>query len=1120
MKRVGVLLLGYAFLGALASCKGIVFSPDAGRTLPRPGLCRVTSAQVATDGAPPTGTPVCSVASPTGCSCENYNGAYPSAPEQRMSVPPVPPPFTGGVDDGLATGVFDTIKSRICHNQGTPGDCATDATIQGCAADTTHGNVLFAWPDCATVAQVSGTVYEVGDFGGDDIFDPWNDDDWTVNVCPEAMWVALPGQTWIPKELRELRNFYGIGGTPGISGRLHVEMQGCRFFNGTFTLRDPGGTRSRSYDTRPQVGDLITAAGDWVFDRYHQDHDGFAAGWNEIHEGRIFATAKRSPVPADGSVSNVFVSTMFVQDSPQSDVLEIQAKIPRPTAPAPAGMEWTLTTCEKDGDFVLFNRPCSGFPTGNVMVSERSDIGACQIRVERPADLGALGISFHGYSCQVTCDSTDFRDCSQVAYVGVVRGTWALTPAPAPLPAPPEDGSAPGDLWMCDNCACGDPASTTPIAAPIVGCAVTGLDTETSGSLQQACKEACGGMVFAGRQAGVTRTCGAPAAGTTPSARLIARNACVPRVPGDLYRTTSAADFHVKLTPYNPTTGQGSFATFTWGTDQASHVPLHGDLSMNLNETFDARSHARQKILDLANLEMLADDFTLRRSVSGVTTFIGQRLWARFVDATSFTFPARSVVLGLRGLVDGVPQGINEENTAPASGTFDPVTRVFTLDIAVQDVEQGEPRTMTAHVVGTIDNLPPTAVITGAPTTLECGTAASLSGAASQDPDGQPISRFQWLIDGAPGGTQDHLAVSSKKLGRTTYDLRVYDASLGAGHTQVAVNVVDSIPPKLTIPTNVTTHICQTNGPIQVGQATATDTCATPTVVGTVVTLNGVALNPPIPVVGGQVTLGVGTYRIQWSASDGTNQVQGTQTVVVGGGIETSQSFLVDDRGVVRTTGGAPAAVLNAGTGVTSIGNDASTGSILSVGPVTVLDRAHVGSITSAGSVTVSSTAVVGGPITPFTPVTLPALPGLPTFPAAQPGFTLTAGQTRTLSPGSYGTVTLNSQSTLILAAGDYFFRDLTINAQVNVRVTATTRVFVQTTMAFRSSFKNAAGQVQAITLGFKGTVAVTLEAAFDGTLIAPSAKVFFGVDTILTFNGSFFGKTFEVRPQSTLVCL
>jgi len=62
-------------------------------------------------------------------------------------------------------------------------------------------------------------------------------------------------------------------------------------------------------------------------------------------------------------------------------------------------------------------------------------------------------------------------------------------------------------------------------------------------------------------------------------------------------------------------------------------------------------------------------------------------------------------------------------------------------------------------------------------------------------------------------------------------------------------------------------------------------------------------------------------------------------------------------------------------------------------------------------------------------------------------------------------------------------------------------------------------GQLQAITLGFAGAT-LTMEAPFNGTLIAPNANVAFGAGSGLAFSGSFFGRTLEVRPQSTLICL
>jgi hypothetical protein len=65
-----------------------------------------------------------------------------------------------------------------------------------------------------------------------------------------------------------------------------------------------------------------------------------------------------------------------------------------------------------------------------------------------------------------------------------------------------------------------------------------------------------------------------------------------------------------------------------------------------------------------------------------------------------------------------------------------------------------------------------------------------------------------------------------------------------------------------------------------------------------------VPLVPPIPVVGGQVTLDVGVFTTTWTASDGVNSTSATQTVIVGSAIQASLSFLVDDRAQVRNSVG------------------------------------------------------------------------------------------------------------------------------------------------------------------------------------------------------------------------
>jgi hypothetical protein len=377
----------------------------------------------------------------------------------------------------------------------------------------------------------------------------------------------------------------------------------------------------------------------------------------------------------------------------------------------------------------------------------------------------------------------------------------------------------------------------------------------------------------------------------------------------------------------------------------------------------------------------------------------------------------------------------------------------------------------------------------------------------SFDPDGDSINCT--LSPSGPFG-----------LGGNAVTLTCTDPSGAMGSCTATVTVVDQTPPVVTPPADRTVAICTDSAQVAVGQATATDNCATglmPT--GEVIALNGVPISPPIPVTGGEATLSIGTNTIQWTVSDGTNTGTADQTVVVGTVIEAGQSFLVDDRGRVLNAGGGFGAVLNAGTGTTRIGQDTRTGAVLSRGPVIVQHRAMVnGNVVSASTVTRDADANIGGTVTQNGTVVLPPLPTLPAFPAPTLGsFTVNSG-TQAHGPGSYVAGTVNG-GTLVLAAGDYFFDSLTINAGTIVRATPTTRVFVRDTLVFNSSVRATVGTaIQAITLGFAGAN-LSLFAAFNGTLIAPNADVLFGTGAGLTFTGSFFGRILEVTPASTLVC-
>lgn len=336
------------------------------------------------------------------------------------------------------------------------------------------------------------------------------------------------------------------------------------------------------------------------------------------------------------------------------------------------------------------------------------------------------------------------------------------------------------------------------------------------------------------------------------------------------------------------------------------------------------------------------------------------------------------------------------------------------------------------------------------------------------------------------------------------------------------VTVTDQTPPVVTAPPNVTATQCLGSAPVTVGRATATDNCSVMTITGRVISTNGVTLGVPITVVGTQATLGIGSHVIEWTASDGVNQSAPVfQTVTVGPRIEARQSFLLADRARVTNQGGVLAAISNAGSGLTRVGNDAGSGGIFSVGPVSVLDRALIGgNILSASSVSVSPVATVNGSVTQFGSVVLPPLPALPTFPPPSGGDITVNSGTQSRGPGSYNVATLNGGTLVLTTPGDYYFRTLTINSGSTIRVANNARIFVQNQLAYRAPFRPLAGSaVQAVFLGFAGT-SLTMEALFNGNLVAPNANVAFGVGSGLTFNGSFFASTIEVRPGSRLVCL
>ncbi len=679
-----------------------------------------------------------------------------------------------------------------------------------------------------------------------------------------------------------------------------------------------------------------------------------------------------------------------------------------------------------------------------------------------------------------------------------------------------------GSVWECSNCDCGSAGTE-----PLVGCV-----SATVSDFGSVCSEVCAGSVCGISLAcsDASAVCTAPTA-AAPIAHPLIGQAC------DITAQPEVGSSPSDYADFTSTASAASSAVVTVVGGPPVSTAVQGTTAINVSASPPVAGTG----IELARIHATIADFSVTVGqfqiagidVSNVNVAVSQivatqlqRFQGTFTDATHFVIPAgeANTIIHFVGLPDPPgpdllfpPQAsapfdrtVLVVNTSPATGTFDLAAGTFSLDSLSADGNGDE---VALHIEGPVAARQPSfarcrnVVVSAGPSCTAEVTPSMVDNGSSTGNGTAPI-----LALSPPGPFA---------LGTTPVTLKVSDGvSEGTCVAQVTVN--DPSPLSLSLPANVTTSSCATTTQVTVGQATSSAQCAVSAPSGSVVASNGVPRATPIPVVGGTVTLGPGTHTILWTVSDGVNTRTGNQTVTVLPTIQASSSLLVDDRAVVRLPNGAGAAVLNSGTAPTQIGDDAHVGGIVSAGPVSILDRAAVsGDVTSAGSITLSSSATVSGARNPSTPVSLPDLPALPSFPPATGGsIIVNSGATRSLVAGSYSSVTVNSGGALLLGKGDYFFQSLTINASVTLRATPTTRVFVQSQLALRSSFLASSGSsIQSVFLGFAGS-SLVLEATFNGTLVAPEAAVEFGTGSGLTFAGAFYGWVLEVRPQSTLVCV
>lgn len=765
-------------------------------------------------------------------------------------------PCVCGDYDGYPAGVFDQDQT-----------VTSGATIVMCKDVVTHGqNNAPAWAACSFEAGdafgVEASGYIVGKMGAFGPFLEGVDDDVSFNMCPiegklgygsvdEDPAMHIFPLEYGPMELRDGDAFHyppnGIFDPEffdiNIIGRLHIEVQGCRFYDGSYSVQGASGI-----PTRGGPGDLVTAAGDWVIDTGH-------AGWTEIHEARAIATVHQ----LSSSVYLGFISSFFADSSFQQDSVMIDIKVPRPADSSLNKLNCSImnesSTLNGPNDVVLSTQCPDYANVGQAILFADSTAGTCRLELIRPTSVAP-----HAYLCEGACSSlldifpcppdptcvttdpiaceetekaatcmlvhghceprtdrfcsdevsgdysslSQYLQCQQVQYAGVVRAEW----------------TDPGDVWMCSSCACDDPSSANAsISAPVQGCAEGGLDPSSATDQLSACQQVCGGKTCGAAPACDIGTCAAPVAST---ATLLARGACDPSAQAPALRVSDSGDYHVTMD------ASASTATISF-----SGTTVTGAITGSAFLNRDSASG----ILDISSLRFSIPSFGFNGiTISDPVTFEAERVVGQLQSSGQFVIPADTFVLGVRGVVSGVDTGATLSPLATDTlGTLDLSSNSFSVDFAFSSpgLTSG---TVTVHIQGTIDNVPPHASAGPSTQTFECTstttTPVKLDASPSSDPDaGDTISHYQWFTAaGDPLGNSKTVTVPLLLGQAIDVVLHVYDAKLGSDMTSVHASVVDTTPPSLAIsPTSLCLlppdHQMQCFSLGGAVQAAATDTC-------------------------------------------------------------------------------------------------------------------------------------------------------------------------------------------------------------------------------------------------------------------------------------------------------
>jgi hypothetical protein len=208
---------------------------------------------------------------------------------------------------------------------------------------------------------------------------------------------------------------------------------------------------------------------------------------------------------------------------------------------------------------------------------------------------------------------------------------------------------------------------------------------------------------------------------------------------------------------------------------------------------------------------------------------------------------------------------------------------------------------------------------------------------------------------------------------------------------------------------------------------------------------------------------------------------------------------------------------------IVKVRSDAKLGSAVSIGDIRLDDRDVASVLRSSGTVHLEKNDSVGSVTQKATLTPLVHRPLMFTVPAGDlPSIRVAAKGAKSIAPGAYHSVSVESSSTLTLSAGQYIFNSFDLDHEAVLKLNTSrgsVKLYIRESLEWKGSVS---GDTTRFVLAYVGHSTVRLNPGFSGTALVPNAQLRLerGDDPDedhSVYHGVFYGKKVVVESRVTV---